>query len=54
MQEPKQKIYSLESLGVNLITLTKMCFDFDLEWSANEHAADFICSIGAIFMYKNK
>ena len=53
-KNPNKKIYSLESLGVNLITLTKMCFDFDLEWSANEHAADFICSIGAIFMYKNK
>ena len=49
-KKPDKKIYSLESLGVNLIALTKRCFGFDLEWSVNDHAADFVCSLGAIFM----
>lgn len=49
-KNPDKKIYSLESLGVNLTSLTKQCFGFDLEWSVNGQAADFICSLGAIFM----
>lgn len=52
-KKPDKKIYSLESLGVNLTQLTKVCFDFDLEWSAHDHAADFVCSIGAIFLHEN-
>jgi predicted metal-binding protein len=53
-KKPDKKIYSLESLGVNLTALTKQCFEFELEWSANDHAADFVCSIGAIFLNENK
>ena len=47
-------IYSLESLGVNLTALTKQGFGFDLEWSTNDQAADFVCSLGAIFTNENK
>ena len=47
--KPRKKIYSLESLGVNLSSLTSSCFGFDLEWSANEQASDFVCSLGAVF-----
>ena len=50
-QQPERKIYSLESLGVNLTSLTKRCFRFDLEWSATDHASDFVCSLGAVFMH---
>lgn len=53
-KKPNKKIYSLESLGVNLIALTKRCFEFDLEWSSNDYATDFVCSIGAIFLDENK
>ncbi|MCI5147903.1 MAG: hypothetical protein D3916_00580 [Candidatus Electrothrix sp. MAN1_4] len=53
-KKPNKMIYSLESLGVNLTALTKQCFDFDLEWSASEQASDFVCSIGAVFIYENE
>lgn len=52
-KKPNKKIYSLESLGVNLTTLTKSCFGFDLEWSANEQTSDFVCSLGAVFLNDN-
>ena len=48
-RKPDEKIYSLESLGINLTALSKRCFEFDLEWSGNDQAADFVCSLGAIF-----
>ena len=48
---PDKMIYSLESMGVNLTSLTRTCFGFDLEWSGHEHAADFVCSIGAVFLH---
>ena len=51
-KKPNKKIYSLESLGVNLTALTEQCFGFDLEWSANDHTSDFVCSLGAVFFYK--
>lgn len=46
---PNEKIYSLESLGVNLIKLIRECFELNLEWSATDHAADFVCAVGAAF-----
>ena len=52
-KKPNKKIYSLESLGVNLTALTKRCFGFDFKWSANDHASDFVCSLGAVFTNEN-
>lgn len=46
---PNKRIYSLESLGVNLVKLLKECLGLDLEWSATDHAADFVCAVGAVF-----
>ncbi len=51
--KPSKKIYSLESLGINLTSLTSRCFGFDLEWSVNEQASDFVCSLGAVFTNEN-
>jgi predicted metal-binding protein len=48
-RNPDLRIYSLESLGTNLTALTRKCFDFDLEWSSPESAAQFVCAIGAVF-----
>lgn len=53
-RNPDEMIYSLESLGTNLTALTKICFDFELDWSSDEHAADFVCSIGAVFSNENE
>ena len=46
---PDKRIYSLESLGVNVTALVKKCFDLDFEWTVDEHAADFVCGVGAVF-----
>jgi len=47
-KKPEKRIYSLESLGVNVITLTQKCFNIDLEWSGGDHLADFVCALGAV------
>lgn len=49
-KKPAERIYSLESLGVNVISLVKRCFDIDLTWSGSEYAADFVSAVGAVFL----
>jgi predicted metal-binding protein len=46
---PERRIYSLESLGINLTALTRRCFNLDLEWSTPGRSASFVCAIGAAF-----
>lgn len=53
-KKPTEKIYSLESLGVNIIKLGKTCFNIDLEWSGQENLADFVCAFGAAFPPKKR
>jgi predicted metal-binding protein len=52
--KPNTMIYSLESLGVNLTSLTRQCFGFELEWSGSEQTSDFVCSLGAIFFNEDE
>ncbi|SCY06758.1 DUF2284 domain-containing protein [Desulfoluna spongiiphila] len=47
--KPDQRIFSLESLGVNLMDLARRCFGIDLEWSNESHTAHFVCAMGAVF-----
>lgn len=47
--KPDQRIFSLESLGVNLMKLARRCFDINLEWSSESHTAQFVCAMGAVF-----
>jgi predicted metal-binding protein len=47
--KPNQRIFSLESLGVNLMKLAKRCFGISLEWSSESHTAHFVCAMGAVF-----
>ncbi|MGO8944160.1 MAG: DUF2284 domain-containing protein [Syntrophobacteraceae bacterium] len=49
-KKPKERIYSLESLGVNLISLAGEHLNIDLEWSSGANFADFVCAIGAAFL----
>jgi predicted metal-binding protein len=51
---PENRVYSLESLGVNIAALTKRCFGFDLSWNAQEQVNNFVCSVGAVFCNKKK
>jgi len=51
---PDNRIYSLESLGVNITALIKRCFNFDLEWNAKGQMTNFVCSTGAVFCNKKK
>jgi len=48
-KNPKEKIYSLESIGVSVSALVKKCFDLNFEWPDDKHIARFICAVGAIF-----
>lgn len=48
-RKPRERIFSLESLGVNLISLAKEHLHIDLEWSTGDHLANFVCAIGASF-----
>jgi predicted metal-binding protein len=53
-RKPAKLIYSLESLGVNLISLAQKGFNINLQWSSNDHMADFVCVIGAAFFNKEE
>lgn len=48
-RNPESLIYSLESLGVNVVGLVENSFNIDLEWSSDEHYADFVSAVGAVF-----
>jgi predicted metal-binding protein len=48
-KHPSKRIYSLESLGVNVVSLTEKAFNFKLEWSGCDSAADFVSAVGAVF-----
>lgn len=47
--KPDERIYSLESLGVNVAGLCKKVFDLDLEWSSDGRPAEHVCAVGAAF-----
>ena len=49
-RKPREKIYSLESLGVNVISLVKTCLGVNLDWSGHKHTADFVSAVGAVFL----
>jgi predicted metal-binding protein len=46
---PEKRIYSLESLGVNVIGLLKNVLGIDLEWDSDGEKAATVCSVGAAF-----
>lgn len=48
-KNPDKRIYSLESLGVNVVALVQDNFNFQLEWSAGVQYADYVSSVGAAF-----
>jgi predicted metal-binding protein len=48
--QPEKRIYSLESLGVNVIGLLKRVFGIDLEWDSDEEKASTVCAVGAAFL----
>ncbi len=47
---PDKMIYSLESLGVHVARLSEKAFDIKVEWSDEEHAANYVSAIGAVFL----
>ena len=49
-RQPDRVIYSLESLGVNVVGLMTKCFNIDLEWSSDGEYADFVSAVGAVFV----
>lgn len=47
--QPDKRIYSLESLGVNVADLCRKAFDLDLEWASEGRVANHVCAVGAAF-----
>lgn len=47
---PDKRIYSLESMGVNVVSLTEKAFGIKLEWSDDTHTASHVSTIGAMFI----
>ena len=52
--QPEKMVYSLESLGVNVVDLVKSYFGINLEWSEKGQPADFVCAVGAVILDKSK
>jgi len=46
---PSRLIYSLESLGINLISLSENVLGLKLEWGGGEMEAENVAAIGAVF-----
>jgi predicted metal-binding protein len=53
-QKQDDRIFSLESMGVNIAALVKRSFDFDLAWSEKGQITNFVCSTGAVFCNNKK
>ncbi len=52
--KPEERIFSLESMGVDVDSLLKKCFGFGLEWSKAERPASYLCVPGAVFHEKQE
>jgi predicted metal-binding protein len=48
-RNPQLMIYSLESMGVNLISLSERAFSLQLEWSDGTAGGGNVSAIGAVF-----
>lgn len=53
-KKPDERIYSLESLGVDVSQLVRDCFDFDLEWYSKENKEpSYTCTVGGVLLADN-
>jgi predicted metal-binding protein len=48
-RNPEALIYSLEAMGVNIISLSEKALGLRLEWSASGSEAEHVAAIGAVF-----
>jgi predicted metal-binding protein len=46
------RIYSLESLGVNVVALSRRACGIDIEWASGSRKTAFIAAVGAVFFEK--
>jgi len=54
-KKPERRIYSLESLGINVDKLVRRCFGFDLQWyNRDGKAPEHTCVVGAVFIEAGK
>jgi predicted metal-binding protein len=48
-KKPEKRIYSLEAMGVDVNSLVKTCFGFELQWyKKGEPNPEYTCVVGAI------
>lgn len=48
-REPSRLVYSLESLGINLVSLSKNVLGLRLQWGGGELEAEHVVAMGAVF-----
>jgi len=48
-RDPSRLIYSLESLGVNLVSLSENVLGLRLQWGGGELEAEHVAALGAAF-----
>jgi predicted metal-binding protein len=48
-RNPEALIYSLESMGVNIISLSEKALGLRLQWSGGGTTAEYVTAIGAVF-----
>jgi predicted metal-binding protein len=48
-RDPEGLIYSLEAMGVNIISLSEKALNLHLEWSGSGSIAEHVAAIGAVF-----
>jgi len=46
---PEERLYSLESTGVDVLELVRACFGLELEWAREGRQPDFVSAVGAVF-----
>lgn len=51
---PSERIFSLESMGVDVNALLKASFGFGLEWNKGTERANHLCVVGAVFYDEDK
>jgi hypothetical protein len=47
--KPEERIYSLESTGVDVVALVRTCFGLELEWTREGREPEFVSAVGAVF-----
>lgn len=48
-RQPDKRIFSLESMGVNVVDLMQDAFGIELDWASEGNSPGQLCAVGAVF-----